>query len=47
MSRNDAARRLFWPAVVYPIGAQDLFDNVFCGRMAAQYGANPPLTRLS
>ena len=31
-------------AAVYPIGAADVFDNIFYGRMAAHYGANPLLT---
>lgn len=31
-------------AAVYPVGALDVFDNIFYGRMAAFYGANPLLT---
>ena len=31
-------------AAVYPIGAGDVFDNIFYGHMAAHYGANPLLT---
>jgi hypothetical protein len=30
-------------AAVYPVGALDVFDNLFYGRMAAFYGANPLL----
>lgn len=31
-------------AAVYPVGAMDVFDNIFYGRMAAFHGANPLLT---
>lgn len=31
-------------AAVYPVGALDVFDNIFYGRMAAFHGANPLLT---
>ncbi len=31
-------------AAVYPIGADDVFDNLYYGRMMAHFGANPLLT---
>ena len=31
-------------AAVYPVGALDVFDNIFYGRMAVFHGANPLLT---
>jgi hypothetical protein len=31
-------------AAVYPVGALDVFDNIFYGRMATFHGANPLLT---